>query len=160
MTTTVTDGITIASDSQADSNGIRESGTFRKIIEKDGRLFAFSGPYGLLAPLVEWYIAGAKPADIPQTDKQNRDHSYTFWAFDNGHFLEFCYDLPYPVMVSPPAAIGSGREVALGAVSMGATPEQAVWAAIQWDTGSGGAIQVVTLPEHLQIRPAQLQAAE
>lgn len=40
-------------------------------------------------------------------------------------------------------ALGSGSEYAMGAMSMGATAEQAVAVAIEHDTGSGGEIMVL-----------------
>lgn len=42
-------------------------------------------------------------------------------------------------------AIGSGAQLALGALSMGATPKQAVQVAARWDTGTGTEIQTMTL---------------
>lgn len=44
-------------------------------------------------------------------------------------------------------AIGSGKDVALGALAFGATPLQAVQTAMKWDTNSGGDTTVIKLPE-------------
>jgi hypothetical protein len=46
---------------------------------------------------------------------------------------------------APFHAYGSGMELALGAMTAGATPEEAVYAAMQIDTRSGNGIDVLTL---------------
>ena len=51
------------------------------------------------------------------------------------------------------AAIGSGSDIALGALHMGATAEQVVEAAIRFDTTCGGAVQTERLDSGA-IRPA------
>ena len=42
-------------------------------------------------------------------------------------------------------AIGSGAQLALGALSMGATPQQAIRIASKWDTSTGTEIQTMKL---------------
>jgi len=46
---------------------------------------------------------------------------------------------------APFYALGSGYQVAMGAMEFGATAEEAVRAAIKWDTGSGGDVTVLRL---------------
>lgn len=42
-------------------------------------------------------------------------------------------------------ALGSGEQLALGAMAAGATAEEAIHAAIAWDTGSGGPVTAIRL---------------
>lgn len=76
-------------------------------------------------------------------------------ALPNGSLWECAIDPPDGKMgwsasiytVHEFSAIGTGAEYAIGAMTIGASAEQAVAAAIKWDTKSGGEIKTLNLKE-------------
>jgi len=155
MTTIVTDGRIVASDTQADCGGVIDSGNHDKVIEYKGKVFALCGAVAFLQPLAEWYIAGKDPQSMPRGDKENRNLHYAFWAFDAGKLWEFNHTMPYPVECFAPAFFGSGREIALGAFASNPSPVEAVRKAMKWDVYTGGEVRVLELPKHLQIAQSE-----
>ena len=151
MTTIVTDGLIVASDTQGDCGGIIEPGHSDKVIEHEGKVFALCGALGFLLPMAKWYVAGADPQTMPRGDKDNRRLSFAFWAFDDGKLWEFNHTMPYRVENFAPAFLGSGREIAIGAFDCNPSPVEAVRKAMRWDVYTGGEVRVLTLPKHLQI---------
>lgn len=61
-------------------------------------------------------------------------------------FLQEGYNAPYPVD-GPFFAVGSGAEIAIGAMAMGASAEQAVKIAAMYDTQTGGKVTVLSLED-------------
>lgn len=163
MTTIITDGKKIASDTQGDCGGIIESGHHNKVIEYKGKVFALCGALAYLPPLAKWYVAGADPDKMPCGDKSFSVLNYTFWAFDDGKLFEFNNILPYPVECFAPASIGTGREIAMAVLECGLGPDEAVRKAMKLDVATGGEVRVLELPQHLQIthgKPGIIEQAE
>lgn len=112
-------------------------------------MYCFSGAVCLFAPLIAWYKAGAKPEDAP---KNTSNYQHLLWVIDprkgNQAYsaVERC---PYPEPLTFPAAMGSGRDFALGAVLAGAELREAVEVAIALDVYSGGEIKIINIPEPL-----------
>jgi hypothetical protein len=86
-----------------------------------------------------WYRAGRISADYPKC--QDKDDYAIAVVAQEGYV--YAYDrVPYPVRYEQPfAAWGCGREVALGALAMGASAVQAVEVAGKWCQGVGGPTQ-------------------
>lgn len=108
---------------------------------KDGRLLGHAGTAFDTDVLEEWLNDGADLAAVP--------------AFDEEHFLAL---LLYPdgtaralnhlgrtCPAALPTAIGTGEEIALGAMAAGASAEEAVRIACRLDSGSGGLVTVLHL---------------
>lgn len=56
-------------------------------------------------------------------------------------------NVPYPLAVLPPFAIGSGADYAMGAMRHGASPRQAAEIACELCISCGGPVQVLDLVE-------------
>lgn len=106
-------------------------------------LIGMSGGSDFCAAFLEWFKAGRPVHDFPESQKHD-DYACAL-VIDGGRV--FTYDrTPYPVeMLEPICAIGSGREVALGAMYFGATAAQAVAAAARWMECCGNGIDTMTL---------------
>ena len=129
MTTIAYDGITLAADSQITWGNIRMPRPSCKIhIISPTRVAASSGPSAECFKLVEWLRAGAQPTDtLKLTDNPLLlicDSSGEVWTLDNDLVL-----LPDEA----PATIGSGADIARGAMHAGATALEAVRIAARVD---------------------------
>jgi ATP-dependent protease HslVU (ClpYQ) peptidase subunit len=137
MSVVVWDGITLAADRQATSGEMRV--TTRKIKRlSDGSLAGWTGAseYGQL--LVEWYERGQDRDKWPafqRTDKWAR----LIVVRQDGVVLEFEQEPIAQPVLDVPMAWGSGRDIAIGALEMGATAIQAVEIACRYNVYCGGA---------------------
>ena len=146
MTTIVTDGRTIVSDSLATTgNCFIDPSPLVKFIPYDDIVFAFAGTACLFKPLVEWYKKGAKPKEVPTVEECES----WLWVFQGNKLYEVSNAYPYPLEISAPSAMGSGRPYATAALILGADPVLAVEAAIRCDPYSGGQVKIFELPENL-----------
>lgn len=87
-----------------------------------------------------WYEHGADVENSPELDN-------SFMAvLLNRSGIFVCFASCYPVAIGGEVcAIGSGHEIARGAMAMGASPERAVEIACDLDTGSGPPVVVERL---------------
>ena len=110
----------------------------KKLFRVGGKVVGLAGGSDYCTAWLAWYTAGADPEKYPTTQKEE-DCAVTMVGDKDSCVL---YDrTPYPVEVFQPyAAIGSGREVALGALSQGASAVAAAHSACQWVIGCGGCI--------------------
>ena len=155
MTVICTDGVTVASDSLTtfgDERGLRPS---QKIMVKGGRIYAASGVM-VLPELVAWHIAGADPRKLPVTGGREE---WSMLVFAPSQINFYHSDVPYPLRIDPPFALGSAGDFALGAIDHGASPEQAVAIAMRRSIKCGGPIQVVNIAEALGLQTVK-EAAE
>jgi ATP-dependent protease HslVU (ClpYQ) peptidase subunit len=143
VTTIACDGRSMAGDGSRESKGTVVTLRAKKIRKlSDGRL---AGTAGLVCDgeaLLEWLEKGGK---YPKHGESrllvlNTDGSLHLYA-DGSNGV--------PVEVDAPAALGSGCDLALGAMLAGATAKEAVGIAIDRDPGSGGTITVLHLNEGL-----------
>ena len=139
MTTIVfRDGV-MATDSAVNSAEVMV-GTVRKIISVgDLGFLALSGLPSFKSVAVwleKWPGVGEVPKCVEQSDVVG------LFAIKSGKLLQIDGGVPYE-MAAPFFAEGSGKLIALGALAMGATAEQAVDIAIRYDNGSGGPTQTV-----------------
>lgn len=148
MTTIVTDGKRIAADSQTSYGDERTPDSYNKVVIDGSRLFAYSGPVNLFKPLIDWYIGGCLLADIPKIPDDHHHHLFVFdHDIEEPAWYANVQRCPYPDSLSFPAAIGSGRKYALGAIEAGASLEEAVRVASKWDVYTGGEIKVWDIPK-------------
>lgn len=143
MTTIATDGETMAGDGLVTSGSTIFGSSMTKVHQlKDGRLVGISGCAYFATPFMDWLQDGG---DVPELD----DNFEALVLHPDGSCLS--YDnkgrsLPEEL----PTATGSGREIALGAMAVGASPEEAVKVACDRDTQTGGKITVLTRPRKLR----------
>lgn len=128
----------LAADSLVTCNGLRD-GHVTKIVRIGKVLVGGSGSSAVCLRFREWVAAGLK-GDSPFQDG------------DSGNGLVVseagvvCWSGNGPVKINMPFySLGSGYQVALGAMDQGASAEEAVRAAIRWDIGSGGEVTVLRL---------------
>ena len=116
MTIICCDGETVAADSASNIEDQRYRAVTPKIIRKGGTLFGFFGTDSGKQSLMQWYLSGADPAELPQS----LPAGWNMAVFHKRHAV--CYnkevlrgdDYAYPV------AFGSGEKFATGAMSAGA----------------------------------------
>jgi ATP-dependent protease HslVU (ClpYQ) peptidase subunit len=143
MTTIATDGHTMAADGMTTSGGTIFGRNAVKVHQlSDGRLVGISG-CAYYGPLFLEYLEGK--SELPELGEDFEalvlDLDGTCKSYDHkARTLE----------EELPTASGSGREIALGAMAVGATPEEAVKAACERDMATGGKITVLTLPRKLR----------
>jgi ATP-dependent protease HslVU (ClpYQ) peptidase subunit len=136
MTTVATDGKSMAADGLSlDGDGLICSLIIRKARRlKDGRVMGAAGnPFDLDA-LEQWLNEGG---DFPELQD---DEEFDLLVLEtNGSVFSYA-KLGRRSSELLPIAIGSGRELAVGAMEAGATPFEAVEIACKRHNGSGGKI--------------------
>jgi hypothetical protein len=128
----------MAADSQC-TRGTTPSPTTKLFRGPDGSVLGIAGDFNQALALIDFVCGRSEsPPDFSGADvtvlQLRRDG---IWTYDNSA-RPIRVDLPF-------FAVGSGGDIALGAMHMGAAPEQAVKAAIRFDVFSGGRIQTMTL---------------
>lgn len=138
MTTVAWDGHTMAADTLLAASNVRD-GAFTKIVKrKDGALCGCAGAAAKAYGFHKWFLAGEKRehpcigeegfnALVVRPDKQ-------LMLYDQVGRFEF---------KSKYTAIGTGFEIALGAMAVGGSAADAVSAAMEHDSNTGGSIQVM-----------------
>lgn len=125
MTVIAWDGKTLAADRQATNSGMRYAATklFRL---SDGSVAAGTGTLAAVLVMKAWYEAGADATKYPECQKSNDDWCRLVVAKPDGSV--FYYEgLPVAIpSESVPAAWGSGRDFAMGAMLAGADARRAV----------------------------------
>lgn len=117
------------------TNGSRE-----KLAIKGPFIVALAGQTWLRKPLEAWVEAGCPEDKVPEELLENGDKfealildaEGTCFRYECGYLLPIAADY---------TAIGSGHQLALGAMAHGATAEEAVAAAALHDKNTGGNIQ-------------------
>lgn len=128
------DGKILAADRQGDSGGTNF--TIKKLFKlKSGEVVSFVGAYCSGLMVKEWYEAGAKFEEWPEC--QNTDNWVNFIvASKEGCF--YYQQTPIPIKVIDAFRTwGSGEDLALGAMEMGADAIKAVEVASKYDQGCG-----------------------
>lgn len=144
MTTIAADSRSVCSDSlRVMGSEIVDSST-AKIVGKGGRVFAFTGTFGLLMPAVDWFLDGADPAKFPNLGKDNEGRLLVFEA---QWVTSYSTSLPYGEAFAYPQAFGSGAAYALGAMHAGKTAREAIEIASKLCVFTGGPIQELAIPQ-------------
>lgn len=140
MTTIAYRDDVIAADTQVTCGGTID-GWVQKAFRKGGLLYATSGSSGLGDGFLSW-VAGGMKGDAPSLRGEKGDDAHGY-LFPGGDRVVWRYDNVWATHYAPFFAYGSGAEIALGAMIAGATAEEAVRAAAERDTATGGEITVL-----------------
>lgn len=131
------DGV-MAADSKVGC-GTTVRGEIQKLYRVNGNVIGFSGALGTGLRFLRWVEAGM-PDDRPSLPHD--DGFRGLLARSDGVCLTFDSDLMAQQIDAPFHACGSGVEIALGAMAAGASAEEAVKIAAQYDVYTGGTIRV------------------
>jgi ATP-dependent protease HslVU (ClpYQ) peptidase subunit len=138
VTTIATDGHWMAGDGQAEAGGTVLATSRCKVVRlSDGSLFGSAGRSIDGAAVAKWLVERGKPPKVEVGWCALR-------VYPGGRVEYLTQDLE-PVSIDLPAAIGSGMDLALGAMLAGATPKEAIEIAAQRDMRTGGAITVLSI---------------
>lgn len=137
MTTiAVKDGV-MATDSMVVDGGVAV-GEKCKVAEIDCGFLAVSGPALALNEVAKWLKSFP---DVQGEAPKSLDGASGLLLLKSGDVFQIESGAPY-VMKADFFAIGSGYQIAIGAMAMGASAELAVKVASQFDTNTGGEIRV------------------
>ncbi len=133
------DGV-MCSDSQVQTGTLR-TGTMKKVLKtKDGWLVGAAGDCNEIQRFFKWMEGDRNPDEALKFENMSgivvSPKGEVFWADSNLDL--YSTDVEF-------AAVGSGEKLAIGAMAMGASAEEAVRVCIKYDTGCGGKIQKVKL---------------
>lgn len=135
MTTIATDGRTIASDSRSTCGDIISGSRTKKLHKlRDGSIIGAAGEMTQIYRAIQAI-----------EDGKNHRGNYTFLRlFPDGTLLKYegCCS---PIPEEAPAAIGSGWLAALTAMDCGASPKEAVKAAMKRDVYTGGRVTEMSI---------------
>ena len=129
------DGKTLAADRQATRGGTMTTSV--KIFKVDDRLFGLIGPHASSVRLYNWILSGMNPISFPKDLETDSDIPIVYVLTRVGHAAKF-EDSPYPIIIKDEFwADGSGGDLALGAMAMGATAEEAIRVASKYNIYCG-----------------------
>ena len=146
MTTIAYDGRYLAADTLGVRGGNRSEQPSCKIAVQDGYAFAFGGMWGhLRQQLMAWALAAFRDADPPEwrfCPAKDVEGAMLVVTPMRG-LLVFTDQAPYPDPEAWPFAIGTGGDIALGAMGAGVTAMEAVKLAMRWDLKTGGEVDFI-----------------
>lgn len=149
MTTIATDGKSMAGDGQREHKGtITNMGAVKVCRLRDGSLFGRSGSVAYGDMVTEWLSKGGP------TPEYKGDGGFGALHLRTDGTLWIIGEECLPTQIEAPYAVGSGMDLAIGAMRAGASPQRAVEIAIACDPGTGGTITEVSLSKVASIRPA------
>ena len=136
MTTVCCNHELMACDSYlTDGNTIQ---SVRKIFKRKGHVVGIAGDYAACMEFVKWWLKGKFEDECPC----EMDEVEVLILTNKGKILHYSSCVEPFELVDGFAAIGSGATAAMGALHVGATPEQAVLAASKVDVNTGGKISI------------------
>ena len=148
MTCIAWDGKTLAADKQATEGGTRHVTTKIKRIEKGkfkGHLMAGSGCTSQANQMMAWFEMGADPNDFPKYQDTDTLSAQLLVIAPTKEILRFDFNPLPSIFYDHIYAMGSGREVALGAMLMGADAQRAVEVASGICDGCGMGVDFLNL---------------
>ena len=138
MTVIAWDGKTLAADRQGESGGLKSIVT--KIFKLEtGEIVGITGYLSEGLATIDWYKNGAKPDDYPIS----KDSGTSMVVIKDGVIHKYEDHYKPLIIRNSFYAFGSGRELAIGAMAMGADAEQEVEIACQYESGCGMGIDVL-----------------
>lgn len=140
MTTIAFDGLSLAGDRAAFADNIRLFDTVKVWRRDDGALIGCCGATTVCARFTRWFMGGEEGAS-PVTDTED----FNAIIVRPNLTVEFHDRFGWSPVESFPVAIGSGREVALGAMDAGLSAREAVRIAAARGVGQETSIDVVTV---------------
>ena len=143
MTTIAFKGGIMAADKQATSSGCSH-GKMTKIFKLDGHLIGVAGDGHACMEMVRWFNNGAKEDDFPEIQKS--EDNGMLMVVTPEKVITFYEKSPLPLIYENDfAAMGSGRDFALGAMASGLGATEAVEVACRFDIYSGNGIDWLAL---------------
>lgn len=104
-----------------------------KVVICNGQTYGFAGDNSLFMPMIEWCEAGAKPADYPKIGEAR----FTLIVPKAKQALLYTSESPYVSTHPYPCAVGTGADIAYGALAAGTSVLGACRIAADIDLGSG-----------------------
>lgn len=145
MTVIVWDGVSIASDKMVCNGSTAQAVT--KIFRIGSELMGLTGNLSIGMEMIEWYREGAQPEKYP-TSNRTEDKGCSLIVIKGPRNVWKYESSPYPFLFEAKyCAFGSGDQVALGALYMGATAAEAVQAAIIYESNCGCGIDELKFEE-------------
>lgn len=143
MTVIVYDGKVLAADKQSTNAGLKRRVTkIRKIYDC---LYAVTGDWDRAQALFDWVQKGKPPEGWPESQKSNDDWVGLLEIRPDGSAWKY-ERVPVPMKIEDlPFAMGSGRDFAYGALSMGADAVTAVRIACDHDNGCGMGVDTLKI---------------
>lgn len=143
MTTIAYDGRYLAADTLALRNGNRSNIKCHKMRLVGAFAYAASGEWAsIVGQVVKWHQEGAVPDDLPPYGGGSLTIVNTIsgrvWAVAGPQ-------MPYLDEEAAPYAVGTGGDIALGAMDAGATAMEAVAVAIKHDNCTGGDVEFIDM---------------
>ena len=135
------DGV-MATDSLVTDGSNIYRGTTKKIYRIGDSLLSMCGNLGLFDVMVDWVSRGMPLGDLPNVGNES---DFAAMLVSRDRLVGFTEKFRIQEHTAEFHAMGSGNEIALGAMAMGATAEQAVETACRFDVYSAGPIQVERL---------------
>ena len=139
MTTIAYRDDVLAGDTQI-TVGSSIGGHMQKVFRKGRLLYAMTGCSGLSDSFRSWVNGGLVG---PAPDMKDGDADANGVLFPGGDLVVWRFNKAWTAHRAPFFAFGSGQDFALGAMAQGATAEEAVRIAAQFDTASGGKVTVL-----------------
>lgn len=136
------DGIMAADGKRNDANDVKR-GEVKKIHLFDDCIVGVSGDVPSITRFLDWVGSGMPQDNMPEMVSEK---GFTATIVDAGGDVEIWQSDLTPMMQDAPFyASGSGYEIAMGAMAAGASAEEAVEIACEYDAHSGGPVQVVNV---------------
>ncbi len=141
MTTIAWDGKTLAADRRVNFSGISDAQT-TKIVKTDKGLCGAAGITSLCSAFKRWFEAGEE-GEHPSLKVDNEISTAVIIRPDGRMFLYDSYG--WSEIYAKHYAMGSGWEIAIGAMKAGKTAEEAVLIAAKLDGNTGDEVDVLEL---------------
>lgn len=140
MTTIAYDGRYLAADTLGVRSGNRSELPGCKIEVRDGYSFATGGYWGhYRSQLIAWHVAGHDPRSCPGAGVEGA----VLVLSPQRELFVFTHEAPFPDPEVAPFALGTGGDIALGAMGAGLTAMEAVKLAMRWDLKTGGEVDFI-----------------
>lgn len=141
MTIIVWTGQHIAADKLSEMEGLKR--TTCKLKRVGAKVLAIVGEHTAGLGLFKWYEEGADPEKYP---KRQETDDWTRLIVADAQGCVYYERTPWPVKVEDPfSAWGSGRDIAMGALAMGADARRAVEITCEFYTNCGLGVDVIDL---------------
>lgn len=144
MTTIAVSRSEMAADSRtANEDGLIISDETQKIVRIGGDIIGCEGDDDYITEFLTWYDGDFSPQGRPEGIEHNQFAAVVLTA--GGQLIKY-FARCYPLVHSGPwLTLGSGQDIATGALAMGATPKQAVEIACRYNVWTGGPVVVERL---------------
>lgn len=147
MSVIVWDGKTLAADRQHTSHN--RVMTVTKIFRHGDMLIGGVGTVHVIAAMIDWVMGGMDKDKFPRdamVDEPGR--CSPLWLINRNGTIAVFSNSPYPQVIRDKQfADGSGSDIAMGALAMGADAVKAVEVASRYDIYCGGGVDVLSFDD-------------